>query len=144
MSWIFVQSTRPVTEISLRSSRALNAAACALIATIGFIALATLPPDAYLVSWKVPLFPPPSLNHHPEFVRTLAIFNSRTASIRHACHVLCNCLRLHPTSTVIPRLQHPLHCQHWACCSAQSHVRRWSWPPNRCLDLQASGCHGRV
>lgn len=31
-------------------SRSLNAAGCALIAAIGFIALATLPPDAYVVS----------------------------------------------------------------------------------------------
>ena len=30
-------------------SRSLNAAGCALIAAIGFIALATLPPDAYVV-----------------------------------------------------------------------------------------------
>ena len=31
------------------SSRALHAAACAIVATVGFIGLATLPPDAYLV-----------------------------------------------------------------------------------------------
>lgn len=31
------------------SSRALHAAACAIVATVGFVGLATLPPDAYLV-----------------------------------------------------------------------------------------------
>lgn len=40
----------PLTSFTI--SRSLHAAACALVATIGFIALATLPPDAYLVGSK--------------------------------------------------------------------------------------------
>lgn len=35
-------------------SRSLNAAGCALIAAIGFIALPTLPPDAYVVGHIFP------------------------------------------------------------------------------------------
>ncbi|CAD6593337.1 MAG: hypothetical protein ASARMPREDX12_007091 [Alectoria sarmentosa] len=39
------------------NSRALHAAACALIAAVGFIGLATLPPDAYLVGPTLQCFP---------------------------------------------------------------------------------------
>ncbi len=49
-----VNGLLPLTSYLL--SRSLHAAACALVAAIGFIGLATLPPDAYLVCQGLPYF----------------------------------------------------------------------------------------
>lgn len=123
-------------------SRSLNAAGCALIAAIGFIALATLPPDAYVVGQ---IFPSDCFDTLVmlSFHAFLAA-NASSASIRHAHHVLRDRLLDHTTSALLPCLKHPLYRLHRTCRGSQSHARRWSWPPAWCLDLQTERCQGRV
>lgn len=139
----FVSGCEPVDTNRLLTSdlirRSLHAAGCSLVGAIGFIGLATLPPEAYLVCYRlsyalVSLLDVFLARHRPSLVERPTA-DCRPAPIRYARHVRFNRLCHHATSTVVPRLKHPLNRLYWTCSSAQCHARWWSRPSGWCLDI---------